>query len=467
LKITVAILTHNRKPFLQKALNAVLNQTYQDFDFFVLDNFSTDGTAEYVLGLNDPRLTYLRQAPNSTPDDNFCSAIWMSTTKYVLVTHDDDMLEPTCIERYISFMQQKPNVVCLASNVSIIDEHDQLVQPYLYEMKEDRIFKVGEYIGTYLKEKLWLPTPTCLWKRDAMLRIWGKNPVNRIRKRTYLPSGDILAHCNLNGFGEIALLASPLLRYRHHSGQECRQVQHGDPMVQMLKIIKKQTESSTAFKRVSPLIDSSLARFEMQQLFLRYSKKSHLPRIAQKAVAIRAKLVREIPIKKRALDSLIPFEILLLLLDMDRYLLNQHLNTLLQQEAHSAAIQGFRNWVQLLYQGKSLFQKTEPCAKIAVFGSMLVAFMIVLDAKRAGVSVTCCIETSPPRFGEEVLGSPIIPLDKIASFENDIDFVVLSSERDHEESIKKLFESQLSMNSTPIISWKQLASGITIQSKDI
>ena len=47
-KIVAVVVTYNRKKLLKENLNALLNQSYKDFDILLIDNASTDGTKEYV-----------------------------------------------------------------------------------------------------------------------------------------------------------------------------------------------------------------------------------------------------------------------------------------------------------------------------------------------------------------------------------------------------------------------------------
>ena len=47
-KISVIIPTYNRRLFLSKAIDSVLNQTYQDLELIIIDDGSSDKSAEYV-----------------------------------------------------------------------------------------------------------------------------------------------------------------------------------------------------------------------------------------------------------------------------------------------------------------------------------------------------------------------------------------------------------------------------------
>lgn len=62
--VTVIIPTYNRALLLGRAIQSVLNQTYQDFELIVVDDASSDNTEEVVRSFADPRIHYLRHEKN-------------------------------------------------------------------------------------------------------------------------------------------------------------------------------------------------------------------------------------------------------------------------------------------------------------------------------------------------------------------------------------------------------------------
>ena len=62
--VTVLMSVHNGLPFLAEAVSSVLAQTFQDFEFLILDDASTDGTADYLRTLSDPRVRVITLTEN-------------------------------------------------------------------------------------------------------------------------------------------------------------------------------------------------------------------------------------------------------------------------------------------------------------------------------------------------------------------------------------------------------------------
>ena len=53
MKIACVVLTYNRLSLLKRCIDSIRNQTYQEFDIYVIDNASTDGTAHWLSLQND------------------------------------------------------------------------------------------------------------------------------------------------------------------------------------------------------------------------------------------------------------------------------------------------------------------------------------------------------------------------------------------------------------------------------
>ena len=79
--LDVYIITYNRAKYLRESIKSVLAQTYSNFELTILDNCSTDETADIVREFNDNRLKYIKHERNLGAWGNICYAFYGSQKK--------------------------------------------------------------------------------------------------------------------------------------------------------------------------------------------------------------------------------------------------------------------------------------------------------------------------------------------------------------------------------------------------
>ncbi|MBR0257675.1 MAG: glycosyltransferase family 2 protein [Synergistaceae bacterium] len=87
---SVIIPTYNRKALLAEAISSVLNQTQTSLEVIVVDDCSTDGTEDFVRGMNDERVRYVRNEKNSGQEYSRMIGFRQARGKYVTFLDDDD-----------------------------------------------------------------------------------------------------------------------------------------------------------------------------------------------------------------------------------------------------------------------------------------------------------------------------------------------------------------------------------------
>jgi len=85
-KITIVLTTYNRPNYLKLAIDAILSQTFTDFELVILDNGSDERTSEIINQFNDNRILSVRTEKN---DFNFVNKAFEYTkNEYLMITHD-------------------------------------------------------------------------------------------------------------------------------------------------------------------------------------------------------------------------------------------------------------------------------------------------------------------------------------------------------------------------------------------
>lgn len=117
----VSVLTpvHNGGAYLAEAIESVLAQTHSNWRHTIVDNASTDETAEIArsYAARDPRITVLHYDELVTQIPNFNRMFRQADPEadYIKVLHADDMLYPRCLERMVDVGERHPSVVVIGA----------------------------------------------------------------------------------------------------------------------------------------------------------------------------------------------------------------------------------------------------------------------------------------------------------------------------------------------------------------
>jgi glycosyltransferase involved in cell wall biosynthesis len=116
-RVSIGMPVYNASAYLRTALDAVLAQTFADFELIIADNASSDESAsiceEYAR--RDPRIRLYRNAVNIGANGNFTYTLSLARHPYFMWTSSNDYIEPTYIEKAVAVLDARPDVVLCCS----------------------------------------------------------------------------------------------------------------------------------------------------------------------------------------------------------------------------------------------------------------------------------------------------------------------------------------------------------------
>lgn len=108
-RVSVIIPTFNHATYLPEALQCVLGQTYASFEIIVVNDGSTDATAEVVKQFDDPRIRYIEQ-DNRGATSARNTGIRASCGELIALLDADDLWHPEKLQLHADFLLQHPEV---------------------------------------------------------------------------------------------------------------------------------------------------------------------------------------------------------------------------------------------------------------------------------------------------------------------------------------------------------------------
>jgi glycosyltransferase involved in cell wall biosynthesis len=104
--VSVIVPTYNRRETIQAAIASVQRQTFTDWELIVVDDGSTDGTADLLEG-SDPRLVLIRQT-NQGVNAARNAAMLRARGRYIAFLDSDDELLPHHLDLSVAFFRAHP-----------------------------------------------------------------------------------------------------------------------------------------------------------------------------------------------------------------------------------------------------------------------------------------------------------------------------------------------------------------------
>lgn len=118
--ISVIMSVKNGLPYIGETIRSVLNQSFTDFEFIIVDDGSTDSTAEVVRSFNDERI-HLIQQENTGVATAKNKAIQQSGGKYIAIIDADDIWLEDKLQSQFNFLEANPDHVAVGGFSDVID----------------------------------------------------------------------------------------------------------------------------------------------------------------------------------------------------------------------------------------------------------------------------------------------------------------------------------------------------------
>lgn len=203
--ISVIMGVYNNGPFLREAIESILNQSYRDFEFIIIDDGSTDASPlilkEYAN--QDGRIRLVRQE-NAGLTKSLNTALRLAHGQYIARMDGDDVAFPDRFEFQLSFMESHPDCICSGTNVLIIDDTGDPIfysqQPLSNHQIEKQLF-IGRGSAIY--------HPTAIIRRDGIQKVGGYKDKYRIGQ-------DLDLFLRLSDIGQLLNLNRVTLKFRKH-----------------------------------------------------------------------------------------------------------------------------------------------------------------------------------------------------------------------------------------------------------
>jgi glycosyltransferase involved in cell wall biosynthesis len=118
--VSIIMPTYNHGQFIAEAIQSVIDQTYQNWEVVIVNNYSTDNTDEVVASFSDPRIHMVKFANEGVIARSRNHGISLSSGEYVSLLDSDDRWLPAKLQRQIEVMKRKKDINLCSTALRII-----------------------------------------------------------------------------------------------------------------------------------------------------------------------------------------------------------------------------------------------------------------------------------------------------------------------------------------------------------
>lgn len=217
--ISVVFTSYNHREYLRQALDALINQTFRDFELIIVDDCSTDGSQEILkeYAKKDSRIRLFlneRNGGSYVISTNYGASL--ANAPYIIFAQCDDWAEPTQLERLYDVIS-KENVSVVFSASNMVDEKGNFIcidlihrsEKFIKELLHDsKIYSTDAF--DYLIESCIIPNLSAAIIRTERYRELGG------LSSDFLVLADWDFWLRLSQRGDFYYIKAPLNNFRQH-----------------------------------------------------------------------------------------------------------------------------------------------------------------------------------------------------------------------------------------------------------
>lgn len=233
--ISVLMPVYNCEEFVEEAVQSILRQTVQDFEFIIIDDASTDGTKKVVQSFGDSRIILISKEKNSGYTNSLNLGLRLAKGKYIARMDGDDISLPARFEEQLKFFEKHHDAIVCGTNYKF--QNSNIVSGHPSDPLQLKVYLLS---GCYIAH------PTAMIKKNVL----ADNNISYDPR--YEPAEDYNLWINLSPFGLLGNIEEPLLLYRTHGNQ-----------VSLLKSEKQQKYADNARLKMLGYLIPKLSQHEI------------------------------------------------------------------------------------------------------------------------------------------------------------------------------------------------------------
>jgi len=204
--VSVIMLTYNRGNYILDSINSVLSQKYQNLELIVIDDGSSDNTAEIIKSINDNRLKYLQYKSNKGIAYRRARSLNNLRGDFVAIIDSDDIwVDKNKLQKQVNFLTANPDYSLIGSQVRLIDSDGDTLGYKKFALDDQKIRRKILFRNQFAHSSV-------LFREETLRSIGGYNSLSFAE--------DLDLYLRLGMVSKFSNLSFCTTSYRVHSSSE-------------------------------------------------------------------------------------------------------------------------------------------------------------------------------------------------------------------------------------------------------
>lgn len=201
--VSVVMSVYNGQTYLREAIDSVLNQTFSDFEFIIINDGSSDNSLSIIQSYTDKRIVVINNEGNKGLIYSLNKGLEIAKGKYIARMDADDICMPERFDLQVKQFENHPNAVISGSDYYLLGGEKNT---YIKNINDSDFQKA-----------VLLFTPCFCHPTVMMKNVFKDHQV--FYDKDFIHAEDYKLWTDLQAFGDYLNIDKPLLKYRHHASQ--------------------------------------------------------------------------------------------------------------------------------------------------------------------------------------------------------------------------------------------------------
>lgn len=198
--LSVVMPTYNAAEYIERSLESILRQSFEDYELIIIDDGSTDGTIELIEKQEDDRIHLIQREDENGITSALNRGIDETRGQYVARHDADDWSSPDRFDKQITYLESHPDVALLGTGAYLVDEDGQQIsrRRVLENPRVENLIEHNEFVHG-----------SVMMRQDALADLGGYD-------ERFVTAEDYDLWLRLADAYSVANIDEPLYHFRQH-----------------------------------------------------------------------------------------------------------------------------------------------------------------------------------------------------------------------------------------------------------